>query len=46
MGKVNPFYLKGLSKKDKKKHQKYILDRRRKAEKGKYISKINENLIK
>jgi hypothetical protein len=39
MGKVNPFYLKGLSKKDKKKHQKYILDRRRKSEKGKYISK-------
>ena len=39
MGKVNPFYLKGLSKKDKKKHQKYILDRRRKAKKGKYISR-------
>ena len=36
---INPFYLKGLDKKDTKKHKKYILDRRKAAQKGKYISK-------
>ena len=39
---VSPFYLKGLSKKDTKKHQNYILERRAKAKKGKYISKTLE----
>ena len=39
MNKVNPFYLKGLSKKDSKKHKKYILERRKNYKKGNFTLK-------
>ena len=39
MSKVSGFYLKGLNKKDTKKHKKYILDRRKSAKKGEFISR-------
>ena len=39
MSKVSAFYLKGLDKKDTKKHKKYILDRRKSAKKGEFISR-------
>ena len=39
MGKVSSFYLKGLDKKDSKKHKKYIIDRRKSAKKGEFISR-------
>ena len=39
MSKVSSFYLKGLDKKDTKKHKKYILDRRKSAKKGEFISR-------
>jgi len=39
MTKVNPFYLKGLNKKDSKKHKKYILERRKNYKKGKFTLK-------
>lgn len=39
MNKVNPFYLKGLDKKDTRKHKKYILERRKNYKKGNYTLK-------
>ena len=39
MVKVNPFYLKGLDKKDKKKHRAYIIERRRKYKQGNFTLK-------
>jgi hypothetical protein len=39
MSKVSGFYLKGLNKKDTKKHKKYILDRRKSAKKGDFLSR-------
>lgn len=39
MNKVKSFYLKGLSKKDTKKHKKYILERRKNYKKGKFTLK-------
>ena len=42
MVKVNPFYLKGLDKKDTKKHRKYIIERRRKYKQGNFTLKKTE----
>ena len=39
MVKVNPFYLKGLDKKDTKKHRKNIIERRRKYKQGNFTLK-------
>ena len=40
MSNVKAFYLKGLSNEDKNKHKKYIINRRKSARKGKYLTKL------
>tara|TARA_B100000674_G_C37831916_1_gene910963 strand:+ start:143 stop:730 length:588 start_codon:yes stop_codon:yes gene_type:complete len=42
MSNVKAFYLKGLSNEDKNKHKKYIINRRKSARKGKYLTKKPE----
>ena len=42
MSNVKEFYLKGLSNEDKNKHKKYIINRRKSAREGKYLTKKPE----
>ena len=42
MSNVKAFYLKGLNNEDKNKHKKYIINRRKSARKGKYLTKKPE----